>query len=76
MSAGVPVVTTPVGGIPELVRDGETGLLVAPDDVTALAAAIARVLADPGGLAAAGRAATEPWDAERCIAALRARFVS
>jgi colanic acid/amylovoran biosynthesis glycosyltransferase len=76
MSAGVPVVTTPVAGIPELVRGGETGLLVAPDDAGALAAAIARVLADPGDLAAAGRAATEPWDAGRCIAALRARFAS
>ena len=76
MSAGVPVVTTPVGGIPELVRNGETGVLVAPDDDAALAAAITHMLADPGDLAAAGRAATEPWDAERCIAALRARFAS
>jgi glycosyltransferase involved in cell wall biosynthesis len=74
MSAGVPVVTTPVGGIPELVRDGETGLLVAPDDDVALAAAVERALRDGAGLAAAGRAATEPWDAQGCIAQLRARF--
>ena len=77
MSAGVPVVTTPVGGIPELVRDGETGLLVPPDDADALARALGRLLEDAAlrdRLAAAGRAATEPWDAARCIAELRARF--
>ena len=77
MSAGVPVVTTPVGGIGELVRDGESGLLVAPGDADALAAAIASVLGDAAlraRLATAGRAATEPWDAGRCIAQLRARF--
>jgi glycosyltransferase involved in cell wall biosynthesis len=69
-------VTTAVGGIPELVRDGETGLLVAPGDDAALAAAIGRALGDCAALAAAGRAATEPWDAQRCIAQLRARFAS
>jgi glycosyltransferase involved in cell wall biosynthesis len=77
MAAGVAVVTTPVGGIPELVRDGETGLLVAPDDDEALAVALARLLADGGlrdRLAAAGRRATAPWDAERCLAQLRERF--
>ncbi|MFI5331180.1 MAG: glycosyltransferase [Desulfobaccales bacterium] len=54
----IPVVATRVSGIPELVRDGDTGLLVEPDDPAALAAALARLLADPGlgrRLAAAGR---------------------
>ena len=54
----IPVVATRVSGIPELVRDGDTGLLVDPDDPAALAAALARLLADPGlgrRLAAAGR---------------------
>jgi glycosyltransferase involved in cell wall biosynthesis len=77
MSAGVPAVTTPVGGIPELVRDGETGLLAAPDDPASVAAALTRVLGDRAlhaRLAAAGRVGTEPWDAERCMAQLRARF--
>jgi colanic acid/amylovoran biosynthesis glycosyltransferase len=77
MAAGIPVVTTPVAGIPELVRDGETGLLTAPGDDASLAAAIARLLADGAlreRLALAGRAATELWDSARCIAQLRARF--
>jgi len=76
MRAGLPVVTTAVGGIPELVRDGVTGLLVASGDDAALAAALRSVLQDGGRLAAAGRAASEPWDAQRCIAALRACFSS
>ena len=42
------VVATPVGGTPELLVDGETGLLVAPGDANALAAAIGRLLADAG----------------------------
>jgi glycosyltransferase involved in cell wall biosynthesis len=77
MSAGVPVVTTPVGGIPELVRDGETGLLAVPGDAESVATAITSLLRDASlrsRLATAGRAATEPWDAQRCIAQLRARF--
>jgi len=47
MARGKPVVAAAVGGTPELVVDGETGLLVAPDDADALAAALRRVLADP-----------------------------
>lgn len=47
MAAGVPVVATQVGGIPELVHDGHNGLLVAPGDANAAAAAIRRLLEDP-----------------------------
>ncbi|MBF0551168.1 MAG: glycosyltransferase family 4 protein [Deltaproteobacteria bacterium] len=43
MVMGVPVISTRVSGIPELVRDGETGLLVEPDDPVALAEAIERL---------------------------------
>ena len=43
MATALPVVTTPVSGIPEVVRDGENGLLVPPADAAALAAAIERL---------------------------------
>lgn len=46
MASGLPVVASAVGGIAEQVVDGETGLLVPPDDVEALADALSRVLAD------------------------------
>jgi glycosyltransferase involved in cell wall biosynthesis len=46
MASARPVVATPVGGTPELVEDGETGLLVPPRDPGALAAALRRLLAD------------------------------
>jgi len=45
---GTPVVASAVGGIPEIVRDGETGLAVPPREPEALANAIARVLTEPG----------------------------
>jgi glycosyltransferase involved in cell wall biosynthesis len=47
MAHARPVVATAVGGLAELVVDGETGLLVAPGDRTGLRAAIDRLLADP-----------------------------
>ena len=47
MASALPVVATRVGGIPELVVDGESGFLVEPDDPTALAEALERVAADP-----------------------------
>jgi glycosyltransferase involved in cell wall biosynthesis len=55
MLAQLPVVATNVSSIPEIVADGQTGLLVPPDDQDALADALARVLADPGAFGAAGR---------------------
>jgi glycogen(starch) synthase len=48
MAAGKAVIATQVGGVPEIVRDGETGLLVPGDDVNGLAAAISRLAADAG----------------------------
>src|SRR2546426_4108791 len=55
MLASLPVVATHVSSIPEIVVDGETGLLVPPDDASALAAAVNRVLDDPADLGERGR---------------------
>ncbi|TNF35051.1 MAG: glycosyltransferase, partial [Gammaproteobacteria bacterium] len=47
MAAGLAVIATPVGGIPEAVLDEHTGALVAPGDAQALAMAVRRVLQEP-----------------------------
>jgi glycosyltransferase involved in cell wall biosynthesis len=65
MLARRPVVATQAGGVQEIVRDGETGILVPPGDATALAAAVRGLLEDPvraTRVAAAGRD-----HAERCF---------
>ncbi len=54
---GKPVLTTRIGSIPEIVVDGETGILVPPGDVSALAAGLAEMVADPARQSAMGRAA-------------------
>jgi glycosyltransferase involved in cell wall biosynthesis len=46
MAAGLPVIATRVGGIPEVIKDGENGILVQPQDPDALANAICRILDD------------------------------
>ncbi len=60
----IPVVATDAIGNPELVRHGQTGLLVPPRDPDALAAAVLRLLADPAWAKAVGRAGRQ-WVAER-----------
>lgn len=47
LTCGVPIVSTDIGALPDIVQDGETGFLVAPDDTPGLAAAIVRLLDDP-----------------------------
>lgn len=47
LSAGVPIVTTDVGGIPYMVEDGRTALMVGPDSPEALAAAVSRIISEP-----------------------------
>ena len=55
MALGVPVVTTPVSGIPELVRDGDTGFLASPGDSSTLAEALFRALSAPATARAIGQ---------------------
>ena len=59
MSFGLPVIATPVGGVPEIVTHERDGLLVPPGDIDALAAAIARLTSEPELRERLGRAARE-----------------
>ncbi len=59
MAAGLPVVATGVGGIPEIVADGETGILVSPGDSDSLAEALETIVADPALRAGLGRRGRE-----------------
>jgi glycosyltransferase involved in cell wall biosynthesis len=68
MGAGLPVVTTDAGGLPYLVTDGHSGLVVPVGDADAMAAAVGRVVDDPALaaiLSRGGRAVAEAstWDA-------------
>jgi len=59
MAFGVPIVATEVGGIPEIVTHGETALLVPAQDPGAMAAALARLISEPGTASALARQARE-----------------
>lgn len=67
MAAGLPIVSTPVGGIPEAVADGAEGFLVQPGDVAALADRLARLASSPELAHRMGAAARAK--VSRCFAA-------
>lgn len=79
MACGTPVVASRVGGVPEVVVDGETGFLVEPGDVEQLRDRLATLLADPALVRRMGEAARElvcerfTWEAcaARCLDAYR-----
>lgn len=64
MAYGMGIVTTSVGGIPQLIQDGVSGFLATPGDTEALASAIERLLTDDACLTACGRAAREKAESE------------
>lgn len=78
MASGVPVVSTPVGGVPEAVEHARTGLLVPPGDARALAGCLEELLKNDGlcrTLGLSGRAlAAERFDIARNVAPLAALF--
>ena len=78
MSMEIPCVTTRIAGIPELIRDGVDGLLVAPSDLDGLVSALARLMDDEvlrERLGKAGRARIlEHYDLERNVTLLAAIF--
>ena len=79
MACGVPVVSTGISGIPEMIDDGVHGLLVPPREPRALADALARVLADRALHASLGRAGRERmcerFDSRRTTVALQELFL-
>lgn len=76
MAQGKPVVATAVGGTPELVVDGETGILVPPGDVAALARALDGLLRDPERARRMGEAGRSRVEREFTLAASTARVLS
>jgi glycosyltransferase involved in cell wall biosynthesis len=74
MEAGLPVVATAVGGIPQMIDDGVHGVLVAPRDPPALARAIAGLLADPGRRRELGEAGRERRRAQFDLAVMVGRI--
>jgi glycosyltransferase involved in cell wall biosynthesis len=74
MAAGLPVAATAVGGVPELVTDGETGLLAPAGDEAALAAAITGCMARRVELGAAGRARAAGFGVQAMVSAYAALF--
>ena len=78
LAVGTPVIASAVGGVPEVVRDGENGLLVPAGDADALAAAIRRLLGDDdlrARLAAAAAPSVESYSAERLLGQIEAELV-
>jgi len=78
MACGLPVITTPVSGIPEIIKDGQNGALVPPEDAEALANAIQRISADrmlARNLGRAGRLTVlEHFDGDKTAMELAALF--
>ncbi|MCZ7589610.1 MAG: glycosyltransferase family 4 protein [Gaiella sp.] len=78
MERGRPVVASTVGGLPEIVDDGRTGILVPPGDADALAAALVDLVRDPAraaAMGAAGRArALGEFAQERCTDRIEALY--
>jgi len=75
MRAGLPVVATRVGGVPETVRDGETGILAGPDDEAGIAAAIESLARDRARREAMGRRALELLRAEVSLERMTERYI-
>jgi glycosyltransferase involved in cell wall biosynthesis len=76
MAVGRPVVASRCGGIPEVVEDGVTGVLVSPGDVDGFTSAVVRLLEDPGRCAELGRAGRQRAEALFGTEAYVARIVA
>jgi glycosyltransferase involved in cell wall biosynthesis len=76
MGAGLPVVSTPVGAIPELVIAGQTGILVPPGSASALAGALAELVRDPELRMQLGKSGREQVERDFRIEVTVERFVT
>lgn len=79
MACGLCVVSTSVGGIPYLLRDGVDALLVPPDDADAMAGAVLKLLSDPAlaaRISCAGRTMVESFDWEPVLARWKELFTA
>ncbi len=77
MAAGKAIVSTAVDGCREVLSEGETGLLVPPQDAAALAAALERVVGDPKlrvSLGMRAREASRLYDVRACVDAMQALY--
>jgi L-malate glycosyltransferase len=74
MAAGLPIVATRVGGNPELIIHGQTGLLVEPENVANLAVSIRSLLIDPGQRAQMGEAAQIRMKTEFTVESMAKRY--
>ncbi|MCO5171076.1 MAG: glycosyltransferase family 4 protein [Planctomycetes bacterium] len=75
MAAGLPALATSIGGCREAITDGADGLLVAPDDVAALAAGLSRLVGDPALMARLGAAARRTIEARFTLDAVAPRYL-
>jgi len=77
MAAGLPIVASRVGGIPDLVKDGKNGLLVPPEDASALERAITVLLKDKAQrkrMGEAGKKMCRPYSAEAMVEQIDALY--
>lgn len=79
-ASAVPVVVSDVGGLPEVVADGQTGVVVPREDVEAAAVAIKRLVLDPGARREMGRAGRrlveERYSWSRCVDVMEEVYIS
>lgn len=76
MASGKPIVGTNVGGIPEIVNDGETGYLIPPADPPALAEAVQKLVTSPNLRESMGRAARKRAECEFAWSVIAKRTVT
>jgi glycosyltransferase involved in cell wall biosynthesis len=76
MAAGVPVVGSRVGGIPEVIEDQVSGVLAEPEDAAALSAAISACLARAGEFRRAGLLRVAQFSVERMMACTYAAYAA